>query len=252
MLDETVTANAHRPLPRYTRLARVYDALYRGAGKDYQSESQQVHALIEQYRRCSDTTLLDVACGTGAHLDHLRAWYAVEGLDMSTDMLDMARKRLSNVPLHWANMIDFNLKKQFGAITCLFSSIGYVKTFDNLTGAVQSMASHLLPGGVLILEPWLTPDAYCEGTVHAIFTDEPDLKIARMSVSEQRGDVAVMEMHYMLATPHSVEHFMDLHELGLFSRQEYAAAFHTGGLEMTHLENGLIGRGLYIGVKPVE
>ncbi|MFC1853806.1 hypothetical protein ACFL27_26785 [candidate division CSSED10-310 bacterium] len=46
--------------------------------------------------------------------------------------------------------------KTYDVITCLFSSIGYVKTLSKLNQTVACMDHHLLPGGHLIFEPWLT------------------------------------------------------------------------------------------------
>jgi SAM-dependent methyltransferase len=252
MIPADLTDDAYEPLPRYTKLAHIYDALYCGAGKDYQREAEQVHALIQQHQRSTDNSLLDVACGTGGHLAYLRRWYAAEGLDLSTNMLDVARKRFPEIKLHWGNMVDFDLGKQFGAVICLFSSIGYAKTVENLRAAVQTMDRHLLSGGVLIIEPWFTPDAYREGTAHATFVDEPELKIARMCISERKGSLSVMEMHYLLAMDQQIDHFTDLHEMGLFTHGEYASAITGAGLSLTHMSDGLTGRGLYIGVKAEE
>ena len=56
------------------------------------------------------------------------------------------------------NMLDFDLGRQFDVVTCLFSSIGYVKTVPNMKRAVANMSRHLKPGGVLVLEPWFTPE----------------------------------------------------------------------------------------------
>lgn len=56
----------------YRREARLYDLEY--AEKDYAGEAARLHELI-QARSPRGRTLLDVACGTGKHLEHLRAWY---------------------------------------------------------------------------------------------------------------------------------------------------------------------------------
>jgi len=47
-------------------------------------------------------------------------------------------------------MVDFNLDRSFDLVTCLFSSIGYVKTIDNLEQASSTMDRHLKPGGMLL------------------------------------------------------------------------------------------------------
>jgi SAM-dependent methyltransferase len=232
----------------YTRSVRLYDAIYAAVGKDYAREAEIVHALIQTHKLSPGKRLLDVACGTGKHLVHLQAHYKVEGLDLEPDMLARARERNPDVVLHHGDMLEFELKARYDAVLCLFSAIGYVRTEGNLFRAVENMARHLEPGGVLIIEPWLTPDRYKPGGVHATFVDEPDLKVARMNRSEQDGNLAVMVMHYLVGTPGDISYFTEQHTLGLFPDTVYKGAFEAAGLTVYHDEGGLIGRGLYIGV----
>jgi SAM-dependent methyltransferase len=146
-------------------------------------------------------------------------------------------------------MSDFDLGKQFDVITCLFSSVGYVKTKARLNQAIQTMARHLVPGGVLIVEPWFTPEQWKTGRVSALFVDQPDIKISRMNISEANGNLSFFVFHYMVATSQGVEYFTERHELGLFAHEEYLGAFQEAGLEVSHDPEGLDGRGLYIGIK---
>ena len=234
----------------YTKSARLYDALYAALGKDYAHETQQVHTLIRRYKRTTGNALLDVGCGTGGHLRFLQQFYAVAGLDLDPEMLAIARQRLPGVPFYQADMVDFALDRQFDAVVCLFSAIGYVKTVSRLHQALHTMSSHTYPGGVVVVEPWLTPEVYRPGGVHALFVDQPDLKIARMNVSVMEDALSILDFNYLVATPAGVEHFTERHELGLFTHEEYLAAFQATGLEVTFLTEGLIGRGLYIGSKP--
>jgi SAM-dependent methyltransferase len=155
----------------FSRSARIYDAIYASI-RDYPREAVQLDALIQE-RRPEAHTLLDVACGTGAHLEHLADRYEVEGLDLDGDMLAVARDRLRDVEFHQADMADFDLGKRFDAVVCMFSSIGYVHTEERLRSAIAAMARHLAPGGVLVVEPWLAPGDWDDGRVGGVFVDEP-------------------------------------------------------------------------------
>ena len=126
-------SNASRTLtlPAYARAvydksAQIYDLLYTGSGiKDYVAEAVELHRIIDQACPAA-RTLLDVACGTGAHLAELRQWYSVEGVDLSPAMLAIARRKLPAIALHVADMRTFDLGRSFDAVICLFSSIGHV------------------------------------------------------------------------------------------------------------------------------
>jgi ubiquinone/menaquinone biosynthesis C-methylase UbiE len=234
----------------FSKSADLYDAIYLSMDKDYAKEARKVKTLVRRYKKSDGNTLLDVACGTGIHAGHLCAYFQVEGLDLNPGMLTAARKKLPGMVFHQGDMLDFNLDKQFDVITCLFSSIGYVKTAPRLRQAVQTMNRHLRPGGMMIVEPWFTPEQWRPGSVHAVFVNQPELKISRMNVSGVDGNLSFFDFHYLVGTPEGIRHFTERHELGLFTHEEYLDAFYSAGLEVLHDSKGLDGRGLYIGIKP--
>lgn len=227
----------------FTKSARFYDALY--SWKDYGAEVERLDALVRE-RKPDARTLLDVACGTGKHLDLLRGRFEVEGLDLDPELLAIARERLPAVALHEGDMRDFDLGRRFDVVTCLFSSIGYAKAEPELRSAIAAMARHLEPGGLLLVEPWLTPERYETPHLGSLYVKEDDLAIARMNVAERGDGTSVMVFDYLVGTPERVEHFSEEHELGLFTVEQMLGAFRAAGLEAEHDPEGLMGRGLYV------
>ncbi|MBN1934439.1 MAG: YdcF family protein [Anaerolineae bacterium] len=241
------------PQPKGTmfeKTAQYYDKFY--DFKDYQGEVEKLRAIIGERCRSGGRRLLDVACGTGRHIAHLKAHFEVEGLDLLSDFVATARQRHPEITFHQGDMTDFDLGRRFDVVTCLFSSIGYVKTVDRLHKAVRCMAAHLLPGGLLIVEPWFTPDGWHAGHVSALTIDEPELKLARMNTSMVDGRISYFDLHYLIGTPEGTEHHVERHELGLFTGEEMREAFVAAGLHVSYDEQGLTGRGLYIAQKSKE
>lgn len=229
----------------FTRTASFYDAIYEW--KNYAKEADRLREFIAEHCRSGGRALLDVAIGTGGHVPRLREFFDVDGLDFDRHMLDIVGAKYPGLTLHHADMVDFRLDHRFDVVVCLFSSIGYARTEVRLRDAVRSMGGHLKPGGVLIIEPWLYPETYKAGVLHANFVDKPDLKVARMNVSRVDGGVAVLEFRYLVGRPEGIETFEERHELGLFTHEQYLDAIDRAELDPVFDAEGLTGRGLYLG-----
>lgn len=71
----------------------------------------------------SQSTLLDLGCGTGEFALRLAEKYDVSGLDLAANMLVLAQDKFEEasltIPLFEANMLDFDLGQSFETITCL-------------------------------------------------------------------------------------------------------------------------------------
>lgn len=231
----------------FSRTARYYDKIY--AGKDYSGEAQRLIAFLGIDHEPKKTTLLDVACGTGLHVSHLVERFQVEGLDVCPELLRIAKERVPDVIFHLGDMTNFTLSKQFDVVTCLGGAIGSVKTLDRLKDAVSCMATHLMPKGVLVIEPWFTPENWHPNTVHGVYIDEPELKIARINTSFVRDRVSVLDLHHLIGTPKGTEHIVEHHELGLFEVEEMIIVMEEAGMKVNYDADGITGRGLYIGRK---
>jgi ubiquinone/menaquinone biosynthesis C-methylase UbiE len=236
----------------YGELAKYYDLIY--SFKDYKKEALRMKALISKYKKSDGTELLDVACGTGHHLEYLKDEFSCTGVDISREILEVARKNVDNVTFKQADMITMDLGMEYDVITCLFSSIGYVKTYSNLERTIRNFAGHLKKGGVVLIEPWFTRSTYMQGSPHMTTYDGKGIKIARCNVSKLRGNVSVIDMHYLVAEKDKdVKHFVDRHELGLFETDETLGIMRAAGLHSRFLKHGLLkDRGMFAGVKRLE
>lgn len=231
----------------FERSPHLYDAIY--SFKDYEAEADKLATIIER-QRPGARTILDVACGTGKHIELLRERYDVEGLDIDANLLEIAQARNPEVRFHAGDMITFDLGRTFDVVMCLFSSIGYVQTPDNLLRAMESLARHVAPGGLLLVEPWFTPDVYEEGFLHMVTVDHDDIKVARIDGNRIVGGLSVLDLHYLVGTAQGVEHFTETHRLGLFSDEQYRDAIVRAGLQLTDETPELSGRGLYVALRP--
>lgn len=231
----------------FTQSADIYDLLY--SFKDYQQEAGEIIKMIKSHRPdCK--TVLDIGCGTAEHHKFLKSDYRIDGLDINKDFIECAKVKNKDGFYITADMTQFRLDKKYDVIMCLFSSIGYVKTYGHLTRSLENFYTHLHEDGLVIVEPWLTPDKWHNDRLHMLTYDKENIKICRMNISSTEGNLSVLNFHYLLGTPAlGVRHFEERHELALFTRLEMKNAFEAAGFETEYEEIGLTGRGLYIGKK---
>lgn len=248
-VEDNGTGNATEDDPRRAESADFYDEIY--AGKDYVGEAARVAALVRE-RNPAAATLLDVACGTGRHLEHFAESFACEGVDINPALLDIARDRCGDMPFTCADMTSFDLGRTFDAVTCLFSAIGYARTAEGLEAAVGTMARHLASDGVLVVEPFVKPEEWITGRVAAeTAADDGRRALVRMVASGRVDDIALLDMRYLSGRDGEVEYSREHLEIGLFTFEQYTAAFDAAGLvEITVDTEGLIGRGLVTGLRP--
>lgn len=231
--------------------ADLYDYFYDALDKDYRWEAQRVLELARGVSGRRPKSVLDVACGTGRHLEvfaRARTRDCV-GVDIDYGMLRVAASRCPAVPLLRADMQRFALNCRFDLVTCLFSSVAYNLTLAGLRRSVQTMARHVVPGGVLAVEPWYEASEWDVGHLAVLSVDRPDVKAARISRSSRRRDISILDFDYLIADDEGTRAYHERHELRLFAFDQYVDAIESVGLAVTVDDYGLFGRGLILGVK---
>lgn len=213
-----------------------YDRLY--SFKDYQGEAQTLQSLLGDCR-----SVLDVACGTGEHHRYLQESFAVDGLDLNGELLEMARSKNSQGRYTQGDMREFDLGRTYDAVLCLFSSIGYLRQPHEIVACLRCLARHAQR--LLLVEPWFTPDNWQVGRTQMLTYEDHEVKVCRMSRSSREGELAVMDCRFLVATSESLETFEEVHKLRLSTREEMEACFAEAGLECCFDPTGLDGRGLY-------
>jgi ubiquinone/menaquinone biosynthesis C-methylase UbiE len=233
----------------HNKLAKYYDRVY--SFKDYLDETVRLQNLIIKYLESGGNTLLDVACGTGLHLKHLKDDFSCTGVDISKSMLKIARKNAKGVTFKEADMKTLRLGKQFDVIVCLLSSIGYVKTAASLEKTIRNFSKHLKKGGLALIEPSHAKSFYVNGEPRITTYDGKEAKIARVNVTKIRQATAVLNMHILIAERgKDAKYFVDRHELGLFGINNTLRIMKAAGLKSKYLKNGLMpGRELFVGIK---
>lgn len=233
----------------YAKLAPFYDSLFFALDKDYMAESQKIDKLIQLYKKSAGNYLLDLGCGTGEHLKYLKKNYIAIGIDISRDMLDLAKQKSYEVPFVQMEMLNFRFNRKFDAVICLFSAIGYIVTKENLDIVVKNVSCHLKQGGVFIVEPWYSPDEIGGYLDLVEFGEKQGIRACRMRETKVSDRIAKSKSHILVSQNGHVLHHMSRHTFGLFSKNDFAQIFPKNELQMCTEKLDLSGRGLYLGIK---
>lgn len=233
----------------YGELAKYYDFIYHW--KDYRREARALKGIIRRYKRIQGNSLLDVGCGTGKHIRELRDEFDCMGIDYSEAMLEQARRNVNGIEFRHADMEDFDLGREFDVVLCLFSSIGYVRTYPRLARTLRNFARHLRAGGVAIIEPWFSKPDWNDGSVHMHTFESDDLKIVRVGFSGLRGNDSVVDERIVVAEKgKGISYYRDRQVMGLFEREKFLKLMREAGFRPRYIKKSLApGRGLYIGVR---
>jgi SAM-dependent methyltransferase len=140
------------------RHAELYDIFY--GDKPYAEEAAFVTDCLQQYGVGTTHRLLELACGTGSHAFPLEKFgYDVVATDYSADMLNRARAKgkglCSRVTFIQQDMRTLSIPGEvFDAAVCLFDSIGYVGTNEELRRVFEGVHRHLRSDGLFVFEFW--------------------------------------------------------------------------------------------------
>lgn len=144
-----------------TSYANQYDALY--ADKDYRAECDLVAGAAERHDVAMER-VLDIGCGTGGHsLEWARRGIASVGVDLSADMIAIARSKSEALPeasrpeWHVGNASDFSVAGSFDVATMMFAVLGYMTTNEAVFAALKNVRRHLRSGGVFVFDCWYGP-----------------------------------------------------------------------------------------------
>jgi SAM-dependent methyltransferase len=229
----------------YSASAEFYDLIY-STFKDYEAEAAQIANLLRHLNpQCN--TVLDVACGTGEHARLLAAeGFAVDGLDLDPAFVGIARQKSPARQFFEADMSDFHLSHRYDAVTCLFSSIGYLRTLDRVAAALSCFREHLAPGGVIVVEPWFAPGILDQGRVTRNTGEANGVRVTRASTVEVEGRLSRLRFDYEITDGTGTRRASEVHELGLFTTPELLETFRRAGLKADHDPKGLTDRGMYV------
>lgn len=214
----------------------IYDLVFRTRGKNFEAEADDITTLVRS-RAPQAASLLDVACGTGAHLARFATSFDhVEGVELAPAFRAVAQQRLPGVDVHAGDMRTFELGRTFDTVVCLGNAVACVQEPDELDTAVARLGAHVAPGGVLVVEPGWFPHQYLDGYVGGHLVREEERVISRVTHSVRDGEMSRVEIKFVVATGAGIREWTDKFYMHLFTPERYTAAFDRAGFDVELLD----------------
>jgi len=207
---------------QFTEVAAAYDELM--SSVPYRRWVDYVEKILRRLR-ASPRKVLDIACGTGNVTFALAdRGYDVTGVDLSEPMINIARTKAARqgraISFHVGDMRSLSLPEEYDLAICLYDSINYLLTLEDVAQAFASAHRALKPGGLCIFDV---------NTIYALranlFTQrshDPDARVRYDWRSSYDDDTRIcrVTMDFWVREGTTSRHFTEVHyERGYLLRE---------------------------------
>ncbi|WP_380282758.1 class I SAM-dependent methyltransferase [Kitasatospora purpeofusca] len=141
--------------------ARLYDLVYSGRSRDWAPRIMAFHEATRA--RDAPRSVIDLCCGNGHLLRHFVAGgYTGTGVDLSADMLEMARRNLRDVDRDRYELIEADVSRvelptgSAGLVVSTVDALNHLAGPAEFRDCARTVAAALVPGGHFVFD-LLTP-----------------------------------------------------------------------------------------------
>ncbi len=144
---------------------------------DYVQWADYIEAVFARHQ-ATPSRVVDLACGTGSMALELRKRaYLASGADNCREMLDVAQEKTRrsghSVEFFHRNLLDLTGLPRFEAALCLYDSMNYLMTIEDVARALEEVHTILPPQGIFIFD---------------VCTETNSLRYFRKLTDRDRGD----------------------------------------------------------------
>jgi ubiquinone/menaquinone biosynthesis C-methylase UbiE len=246
--DSTKGAQVTQPYKGHS--ARIYDALY--AEKPYHQEAQWIFAQSARIIGAPPKMFLDVACGTGRHAEQFARHGGVVGIDLSADMIAVARERLSplgpSASVFEGDMAALETdsritERSVDVASCLFDALGYARTNERVSATLRGMARAIRSGGAVVVEVWHAAAmlSKCAPVRVRRATLGRGSEVVRIAETKLNVEEQVARVHYTTHELIAGGHwriYEESHVNRFFLAQELKLLFSQAGLDVREMYGG--------------
>jgi SAM-dependent methyltransferase len=206
-----------------------------------------------EYAKKQKGEVLELGCGTGRVALALAAeGIRVTGLDLSQEMLDVFRAKLTDKPeladkvtLVHGNMADFSFNRKFGMVIAPFRAFQALTDDNDIDNALDCINKHLTDGGIFIVNVFdpmperMTEQAWCYP--ETVQWERLDEKTGNYVIKKHWGDRIdtvnrVIYPHFAFEVKYpdgKIERIVDDLSLKYYFNDQLRSVIENAGMEIT-------------------
>ncbi len=226
--------------------------------EEYIEESIFFSEMIKNHAQIPVQELLHLGCGGGGNDFTLKKYFKVTGVDISPEMLKIAREINPEVEYQTGDMRTIRLNKKFDAVACL-DSIAYMLCEKDLRLIYRTAFDHLKPGGIFLTFIEYNPQSFPQNRTTVDTKSQNDVEVTFIENNYDRDpEDTTFEAYFIFLVREKgkLSVFTDRHIVGLFPLETWihhlgSAGFSIVNFQFTHssFRDGEFLPGL-IGIKP--
>jgi len=206
--------------------------------EDYVEETEFFSRTIKENSAIDVKTLLHLGCGGGRNDYTFKKHFAVTGIDISEEMLRMAKELNPDVDYLNGDMRSLRLEKTFDCVTAL-DSVNYMKDENDLIQLFRTAQDHLNPGGVFLTLVEENRERFKQNrtisTTHS--SGNTQITFIENSYDPDPEDTHFeMTLIYLVREEGGLEIYTDSHIWGLFPVDTWRSLLKDTGFEIQELK----------------
>lgn len=202
--------------------------------EEYVEEAEIIADAIKKYSKITARTLLNLGCGGGHEDFTLKKYFNITGVDLSENMLKLARELNPENYYLIGDFTSIRLKGRYDSV--IATSLMYMKTEEKLKSAFQTAHEHLSSGGVFILFVEKTLENFKQNDTFSSTHISGDIEIVYLENSydpDPSDTTFELTLLYLIRRKGELKIEKDSHLCGLFSFDTWHELLYQIGFEVT-------------------
>ncbi|UCF08058.1 MAG: class I SAM-dependent methyltransferase [Thermoplasmata archaeon] len=201
--------------------------------EDYVEMAGYIANTVRKHADIQVDSLLNLGCGGGHEDFSLKRDFHVTGVDLSEDMLALARQLNPECEYVRGDLRYIKLEKTFDAVCA--TSLIYMKNMEELRGAFETCFAHLNPGGVFVALAEKTRENFKGSETYCTTRSKGGVEITLVEsyfTPDPGGTIFEGTLIFLIRREGKLEIHVDSHIGGIFSLDRWLGLLRDVGFDV--------------------